>query len=146
MQLHIQIVFPLFFDRNCFKQVLKVNFPSLAASKNCDLTLLIPFCMFWSKFRTYHSLCVVTSLIKFTIVCPNKNLCLRNSNPCFPLGMIQHSYWDSQFLLTGTGRPFSCHSDEKGSYSRRLPALQYFISAAKCHPAQSIVRKYGCLE
>ena len=42
---HSDCIFPVF-DRNYFKQVLKVNFPSLAASKNYDLTLLIPFCMF----------------------------------------------------------------------------------------------------
>ena len=102
--------------------------------------------MSWSKFRTYHPLCFDISLFKFTIVCPNKKLCLRDCNPCFPLGIIQHFFWDSQFLLTRSDRPFSCHSYEKGSYSRRLPALQYFISAAKCHPAQSIVRKYGGLE
>jgi predicted amidohydrolase len=36
--------------------------------------------------------------------------------------IIQHFFWDSQFLLTRTGRPFSCHSYEKCSYSRLLPA------------------------
>ena len=91
------------------------------------ITLLIPFCMFWSKFKTYLFLCFDISLLKFTIVCPNKKRCLSNSNPCFPLSIIQHSFWDSQFLLTRSGRRFSCHSYEKGSYSRRLPALQYFI-------------------
>jgi len=38
----LKIVLYLIFDRNCFKQVLKVNFPSLAASKYCDLTQSMP--------------------------------------------------------------------------------------------------------
>ena len=42
---HSDFIFHVF-DRDYFEQVLKVNFPSLAASKNYDLTLLIPFCMF----------------------------------------------------------------------------------------------------
>ena len=61
-----------------------------------------------------------------------KKLCLRDSNPFLPLGIIQHSFWNSQFLLTRSGRPFSCHSDEKGSYCLLFSSIALFPARVSC--------------